>query len=859
MGNCFNQSDGDKQNNMVDRQLDRDRRKFGKVKKILFLGSGGSGKSTIFKQLRGIYGTGFNANERKQFVGHIHEQVITQMKLALEVLEEYRTGNLDDILRQNERQYVDEKDEEDMDEDELPELELSESAQDASHYLNHIHFTSYKLNDDIVTHLKCLWAEPAIQKMYELRNITKIEDSSAYFWNKLDSLNNFGYVPDEADILLVRNRTTGAKEEKYEMPDGKGSFSIVDVGGQKSERKKWIKCFDSVTAVIFVASLSCYDEVLFEDYAINSMTDQLELFDNVCNNQSLAETSMILFLNKQDLFSQKIKSVSITKCASFADYHGDPHGFDATTQYIRKAFTSLNNMPNRKNIFTHITCATDHNNIQKVFADVQHIVIEASLIQAGLMDWDDNQRFQSMDAAEEEAAEAVDPETAAIIRQSIMNSGKMRTIPDGSRPLRSMIAHKSNTVQYWSLIQQYKYDFVNRACYSDDVLSCTYCWGCQEEETYVALDIDIAHSIANRKCINLCIVLDVCDAMDSEFGDAQKKMDVVKECISQIARHRLKQEDRLCLIVFGNETRLMQEIESVAKINLDRLCRMIDAMDVESGGGDCSVQAYQCALSQFKKLRTQRKVSMAYTNRIMMISPSIINAQILTDAASAVQKRIYSTFVGICNRFSLQRNTLNNMNGCNHACIFSSEQLKHKVVTRFDEMMTPLMFDLKIDITNKNTASSCIQSVHRLNGPAAADKDRLHIATVFAKDHKEDHQLFLCKVSTFTDLQLVITFTDQSHQNVNNVIPIPLTDDTTSHPLTNYYDNNAIRKAILLARYVNLLHQWRQQNNQSKNGIISNAFQKKIQYFIQHFETESRLIKDTSLTQEINVLQSMLK
>ena len=41
--------------------------------------------------------------------------------------------------------------------------------------------------------------------------------------------------------------------------------SIVDVGGQQSERKKWIHCFDGVNAVIFVSALNEYDLVLAED------------------------------------------------------------------------------------------------------------------------------------------------------------------------------------------------------------------------------------------------------------------------------------------------------------------------------------------------------------------------------------------------------------------------------------------------------------------------------------------------------------------------------------------------------------------------------------------------------------------
>ena len=66
------------------------------------------------------------------------------------------------------------------------------------------------------------------------------------------------------------------------MPDRQASFSIIDVGGLKAERGQWINHFESVTAVMFVASLSCYDEVLYKDSSINSMTAQLQLFDEIC-------------------------------------------------------------------------------------------------------------------------------------------------------------------------------------------------------------------------------------------------------------------------------------------------------------------------------------------------------------------------------------------------------------------------------------------------------------------------------------------------------------------------------------------------------------------------------------------------
>eukprot|EP01084_Bolivina_argentea_P218048 370094_1 len=159
-------------------------------------------------------------------------------------------------------------------------FELSAPAKQATFEISG---TSYTLTDKIVAALKLLWKEPGIRKMYEMRNITRIDDNSAFFWDKLDELNDPNYLPNDTDILKIRHRTTGTREATYGL--GRGMFSIIDLGGQRSERKKWITIFDNIAALIFVASLSCYDEILDEDHYVNSMTDQLELFDDICNDE----------------------------------------------------------------------------------------------------------------------------------------------------------------------------------------------------------------------------------------------------------------------------------------------------------------------------------------------------------------------------------------------------------------------------------------------------------------------------------------------------------------------------------------------------------------------------------------------
>ena len=105
------------------------------------------------------------------------------------------------------------------------------------------------------------------------------------------------------------------------MEINSSNWHIIDLGGQKAERKKWIHHFENVSAIIFVAGLSCYDEVLFEDHSMNSMVDQLELFDEICNNKLFKEVPIILFLNKSDLFK---------------DYKGKIDAFEETTEFIQK-------------------------------------------------------------------------------------------------------------------------------------------------------------------------------------------------------------------------------------------------------------------------------------------------------------------------------------------------------------------------------------------------------------------------------------------------------------------------------------------------------------------------------------------
>jgi len=185
-------------------------------------------------------------------------------------------------------------------------------------------------------------------------------------------------LPTQQDVLRSRVRTTGIVENEFEIDGNK--FKMFDVGGQRNERKKWIHCFENVTAVLFVAAISEYDQVLYEDENTNRMMEALNLFEEICNSRWFHDTSMILFLNKRDLFAEKIVKVPLTVC--FPDYDGE-NTYEAGSEFLKHQFESKNHNDD-KVIYTHITCATDTDNIAAVFNAVKDIIIRQSLNDAGL-------------------------------------------------------------------------------------------------------------------------------------------------------------------------------------------------------------------------------------------------------------------------------------------------------------------------------------------------------------------------------------------------------------------------------------------------------------------------------------------
>jgi len=245
-------------------------------------------------------------------------------------------------------------------------LEVESSLEEASNI--------EELLPTVIEEINTLWRlDNGIKRTYEQRYKFQFNTVGDYFLNEGHRMVAPDFLPNEEDIVKCRGKTLGVVEMHYEV-DNK-SFTIVDTGGERNERKKWIHCFEGVTAVLHVVNLEEYDQTLFEDGTTNRMIESLKLFDEVCNSRWFKDSHIILILNMTDKFREKIKKQN-PRDFCFPDYDGGCD-YENALAYIEHQYLKKNTI-NRK-IYLQKTCATDTGNIRFAFNIIRDIVFHKPL------------------------------------------------------------------------------------------------------------------------------------------------------------------------------------------------------------------------------------------------------------------------------------------------------------------------------------------------------------------------------------------------------------------------------------------------------------------------------------------------
>ncbi|XP_017482889.1 PREDICTED: guanine nucleotide-binding protein subunit alpha homolog [Rhagoletis zephyria] len=333
----------------IDKFLEKEKHTFRRQVKLLLLGAGESGKSTFLKQMRIIHGINFEPELIREYQYVIYQNVLRGMQVLIDA-----------------RQKL-----------EIP-WENNERENDAN-YAKLIECSKVEIDNFIqwAPYIRRLWQDRGIRRAYERRREFQISDSVSYFLNDIDRLATYDYVPTHKDILHCRKATKGVYEFCVKIQNI--PFVFVDVGGQRTQRQKWTKCFDSsVTSIIFLVSSSEFDQVLAEDRKTNRLEESKNIFDTIVNNNTFKGISIILFLNKTDLLEQKVRNPETDIRWFYPQFSGNPHSLLDVQNFTLQMFMSVHKSPQSR-IYHHFTTAIDTRNIKVVFNSVKDTILQRNL------------------------------------------------------------------------------------------------------------------------------------------------------------------------------------------------------------------------------------------------------------------------------------------------------------------------------------------------------------------------------------------------------------------------------------------------------------------------------------------------
>ncbi|ORY76569.1 guanine nucleotide binding protein, alpha subunit [Leucosporidium creatinivorum] len=321
----------------IDVQLQRDQREHGQDIKMLLLGTGESGKSTVMKQMLLLHGDGFSESDREAYKEVIF---LNTLQSLLAILSSLTSLSLH-ILPSNypsARLLT-----------ELPEEGKQVKEED---------------NEELVKAMINLWEDSAVREAVVHRASYQLNDSAEYFLNALSRTSASDYIPTNDDMLRARIRTIGIQEHALRI--GKVGYRVFDVGGQRSERRKWINCFEAISVLLFLVALSEYDQTLREDHTVNRLEEAMTVFSSVANSRWFSKTTIVLMLNKTDLLRQKLGEGRSSLKEHFPAYEGKEESYEEVTSFFSTQFKGL--CSGSKPLYIHFTTATDTTHMEKIIA-----------------------------------------------------------------------------------------------------------------------------------------------------------------------------------------------------------------------------------------------------------------------------------------------------------------------------------------------------------------------------------------------------------------------------------------------------------------------------------------------------------
>ncbi len=433
-----------------------------------------------------------------------------------------------------------------------------------------------------------------------------------------------------------------------------------------------------------------------------------------------------------------------------------------------------------------------------------------------------------------------------------------------------------------------------------------------EAQRYLSVGLNSGITDFQRKKLNLVVVLDYSGSMGSPFdeyyydrfgnkvvievgeeeeeGDSGKtKMEIADRAVVDLMGH-LEEDDRFGMVVFSNEAFLVEPLTKVGDKDLDKLEESI--LEIEEYGGtnmEAGMKKGTAIFGRYAEIDPTKR-----ENRIIFLTDAMPNRggtgenDLFSILETNADEGIYTTFIGVGVDFNTELvEDITKIRGANYYSVHSAGEFKERMDEEFDFMVTPLVFDLRLELDAPG------YKIEKVYGSPKADEatgEIMKVNTLFPSRAEEGEVkggiilIKLKQISPEGDLKLAVSYEDRNGTKDGEVAVVNFPD---AEP--NFYQNDGIRKAVLLSRYADLLKDWIVDERRAldtgetiipsvtlEDGIVvpepvelgewerqsvplqvSEPYKKLFGVFGSYFETEGEALEDIDLQQEEVVLETL--
>jgi Ca-activated chloride channel family protein len=348
-----------------------------------------------------------------------------------------------------------------------------------------------------------------------------------------------------------------------------------------------------------------------------------------------------------------------------------------------------------------------------------------------------------------------------------------------------------------------------------------------ERQYFLSLGLNSGIKDFERKKLNLVVVLDYSGSMGSPFDQyyydrfgnmvevdpsgqesSKTKMEIADESVVALLDH-LHPDDRFGMVIFSDEAFLLDPLTDMADKKPDRLKSSI--LGIRETYGTNMEAGMEAGTTQFDRLLPQGGSD--YENRIIFLTDAMPNLGETGDLPlyrmleENARKGIYTTFIGIGVDFNSELvEGITKIRGANYYSVHSAQEFRQRMDDEFDFMVTPLVFDLRL---NLDAPGYEIEKVYGSPEADLATGDLMKVNTLFPSQAEEGAVrggTILVKLNKLTDqgkIRLSASYEDRDRKSDSDEAEVILEESDSD-----FYQNNGVRKAVLLSRYADLLKNW---------------------------------------------------